>query len=142
MQIHNISPKTKFKKKRYIGHGGKKGTYSGKGIKGQRSRTGARIRPQIRDVIKRVPKFRGYDQLSMRRKKEVALITLAQLEKHFQSGDTVDKKALKQKGIIKLLGAPVKILNNGKLTKVLKIEKIPASKSAIEAILKAGGQYV
>jgi len=142
MQIHNISPKTKFKKKRYIGHGGKKGTYSGKGIKGQRSRTGARIRPQTRDLIKRVPKFRGYDQLSMRRKKEVTLITLAQLEKHFQSGDTVDKKALKQKGIIKLLGAPVKILNNGKLTKVLKIEKIPASKSAIEAILKAGGQYV
>jgi large subunit ribosomal protein L15 len=142
MQIHNISPKTKFKKKRYIGHGGKKGTYSGRGIKGQRSRTGARIRPQIRDLIKRVPKFRGYDQLSMRRKKEVTLITLAQLEKHFQSGDTVDKKALKQKGIIKLLGAPVKILNNGKLTKVLKIEKIPASKSAIEAILKAGGQYV
>lgn len=141
MQIHNISPKTKPKKGRYIGHGGKKGTYCGKGIKGQRSRTGARIRPQIRDLIKKVPKMRGYDWTLMRSKKKTILINLDLLEKHFSNNDIVNKDTLFKKGLLKDIRSPVKILNKGNLSKILKIEKIPASKKAIDLITKLGGNY-
>jgi large subunit ribosomal protein L15 len=60
MQIHDIKPDNKIKSKKRIGRGGKKGTYSGKGVKGQKSRAGAKIRPEIRDFIKKIPKLRGY----------------------------------------------------------------------------------
>lgn len=142
MQLHNILPKTKPKRKRYIGHGGKKGTYSGKGTKGQRSRTGARIRPQIQDLIKRLPKMRGYDRISFRAKKETATININNLQNHFQSGEVVNRENLLAKGLISARIKRLKILNKGKITKALTIEKIPASKAAIEAIIKAGGKYV
>ncbi|HOK35099.1 MAG TPA: hypothetical protein PLL80_00755 [Candidatus Pacearchaeota archaeon] len=59
MQLHQIQPTHKPKDKKRIGRGGKRGTYSGKGIKGQTSRAGAKIRPEIRDFIKKIPKKRG-----------------------------------------------------------------------------------
>jgi len=61
MQLHQLKPKNKSKKVKRIGRGGKRGTYSGKGIKGQRCRAGAKIRPEIRDMIKKIPKKRGYN---------------------------------------------------------------------------------
>lgn len=60
MQLHQIKPSHKLKTKKRIGRGGKKGTYSGKGMKGQKSRAGAKIRPELRDFIKKIPKVRGY----------------------------------------------------------------------------------
>jgi large subunit ribosomal protein L15 len=59
MQLHQIKSSKKRPKKR-IGRGGKKGTYCGKGMKGQKSRAGAKIRPELRDFIKKIPKTRGY----------------------------------------------------------------------------------
>jgi large subunit ribosomal protein L15 len=60
MQLHELKPIHKFKKKKRIGRGGKRGTYSGKGMKGQKSRAGRRLEPVIRGIIKRYPKLRGY----------------------------------------------------------------------------------
>jgi len=60
MQLHQLRPKHKLKKKKRIGRGGKRGTYSGKGIKGQKSRAGRKFAPVIRELIKRYPKLRGY----------------------------------------------------------------------------------
>jgi large subunit ribosomal protein L15 len=51
-----------------VGRGGKKGTYSGRGIKGQKSRAGKRLEPIIRSIIKRYPKLRGYRFKSEKRK--------------------------------------------------------------------------
>ena len=59
MQIHQLKIIHKMKRKKRVGRGGKKGTYSGKGIKGQKSRAGKRFKPMIRDVIKRYPKLKG-----------------------------------------------------------------------------------
>ena len=59
MQLHQIQTKNSLKKSKRIGRGGKRGTYSGKGIKGQKSRAGAKIRPEIRDFIKKLHKLRG-----------------------------------------------------------------------------------
>ena len=60
MQLHQLQPKHKNKTKKRIGRGGKRGTYSGRGQKGQKSRAGHRIRPAERDLIQRLPKLRGF----------------------------------------------------------------------------------
>jgi len=59
MQLHEIQPDHKNKSKKRIGRGGKRGTYSGRGMKGQKSRAGHKIRPAIRDLMQRTPKLRG-----------------------------------------------------------------------------------
>ena len=60
MQIHELKPKTSLKKIKRVGRGGKKGTYSGRGQKGQKSRSGARLQPMIREWLKKYHKLRGY----------------------------------------------------------------------------------
>jgi len=59
VQLHHIQPAHKPKQKREVGRGGKKGRYSGRGIKGQKARAGGKIRPALRDIIKKIPKLRG-----------------------------------------------------------------------------------
>lgn len=68
MQLHELRPKHKIKKGKRIGRGGKRGTYSGRGMKGQKSRAGTRFEPIIRGLIKRYPKLRGYRFKSAKRK--------------------------------------------------------------------------
>jgi len=68
MQLHQLQPANKNQKKKRIGRGGKRGTYSGRGVKGQKSRAGRHIRPAERDLIQRLPKLRG--QKNKPRKKE------------------------------------------------------------------------
>jgi ribosomal protein L15 len=59
MQLHELKAENRTSNKKRIGRGGKRGTYSGKGMKGQKSRAGRKIRPSIRDLIQRTPKLRG-----------------------------------------------------------------------------------
>ena len=72
MQIHQLQLKDRSKSKKRIGRGGKRGTYSGRGIKGQKSRAGAKVRPALRDIIKKIPKKRGY-KFSLRKKKIIGV---------------------------------------------------------------------
>ena len=58
MQVHELKPSNKPKKRRRIGRGGKRGNYSGRGSKGQKSRAGAKMRPQLREIINKFPKKR------------------------------------------------------------------------------------
>lgn len=60
MQAHDLTRHREQKHKRRIARGGKRGSFSGRGIKGQKSRAGRRIRPQIRDVVKKIHKRRGH----------------------------------------------------------------------------------
>lgn len=137
MQLHDAFLTVPRRRRRRIGRGGKRGTYSGRGLKGQRSRSGARIRPAIRDVIKRIPKQRGY-RFSGRRG-AVAVINLRDLERVAQAGDTINLSYLRAHG---LLGAErqVKILAAGRLTKALKFKGCQFSQAALKLITKAGGQ--
>ena len=59
MQLHTLQATHKSKSKKRVGRGGKRGTYSGKGVKGQSSRAGHKIRPGTRDLIQQIPKLRG-----------------------------------------------------------------------------------
>ena len=60
MQIHNLKRIHKNKKDRIVGRGGRHGKTSGRGGKGQTARSGNKRRPELRDIIKRLPKNRGY----------------------------------------------------------------------------------
>ena len=53
MQLHTLKRKTKNKTKKIVGRGGKRGTYSGRGLKGQKARAGRKIRPEFRDLLKK-----------------------------------------------------------------------------------------
>lgn len=130
MQLHQIKPIHKNKDKKRVGRGGKRGTYSGRGIKGQKARAGHKIRPEIRDFIKKIPKKRGYRFKSIKPKPVV--VNLRDLEKYFKEGEIVSPETLLEKGIIaKIKGRmpEVKILGTGKLTKKLEFKNCKMSKS-------------
>jgi len=143
MQLHQIKPKHKLKKKKRVGRGGKRGTYSGRGIKGQSARAGRKFAPIIRELIKRYPKLRGYRFGSKVKKSPLVEVNLEVLEKKFNSEEKVNPEILLSKGVIEKVKGKlprVKILAKGNLTKKLIIENCKTSKTAKEKIEKAGGE--
>ena len=140
MELHEIRPASKTKKRKRIGRGGKRGTYSGRGVKGQKARAGAKIRPAIRDIIKKFPKKRGYRFKSIKEKPVV--LNLKIIERKFNEGETVNLKTLKAKQLIKKTERKVKILGEGLVTKKLVFENLEFSQSAQEKIKKAGGKII
>ncbi|MBZ9577764.1 uL15 family ribosomal protein [Patescibacteria group bacterium] len=141
MQLHQLKPKHKLKKKKRIGRGGKRGTYSGKGIKGQKSRAGRKFAPVIRELIKRYPKLRGYR--FKRHEGDLVVVNVGILEERFRSSEIVTPKLLLERKIIRRIKGKVpkvKILGRGEITKKLIIENCEISKVAKEKIEKAGGE--
>ncbi|HBB36614.1 MAG: 50S ribosomal protein L15 [Candidatus Moranbacteria bacterium GW2011_GWC1_45_18] len=138
MQIHQLKIKSR-KPKRRIGRGGKKGTYSGRGVKGQKSRSGANINPIFEGgrstLIEHLPKLRGFKSIHPQNQ----IIGLDKINKIFDEGAVVSPQALREKRIIRKIKVPVKILGNGEITKKITFEKCLVSKSAKEKIEKAGG---
>lgn len=141
MHIHELKRKHPAKKKRQIGRGGKRGKTAGRGTKGQSSRAGGKLRPELRDIIKKLPKKRGY-RFNIIPGSLVAVANIGALEKAFASGDTVTREALVEKKIIRRVSGKIptiKILGSGTLTKKLTIKGLTISGSAKEKIEKAGG---
>ncbi|MEX2405298.1 MAG: 50S ribosomal protein L15 [Candidatus Paceibacterota bacterium] len=145
-QLHDIQPNTSQKSKKRVGRGGRRGKTSGRGHKGQKARAGGTPRPQIRDIIKKIPKLRGHGRnrsktVNDSRTKPV-VINLKDLDA-FKSGDIVNPEALIEKGIVKKKRGripDIKILGDGEVKKKLTIsDHFTLSESAREAIEKAGG---
>jgi len=135
MQLHQVKPTHKQKTKKRVGRGGKRGTYSGKGLKGQKARAGRKMRPELRDFIKKIPKKRGYRFKAIGPKPEV--VNLRDLERFFNDGDLVSPETLLQKRLVARINGrvpEVKILGSGELKKNLKVENCKFSKSAGEAL--------
>lgn len=140
MQLHELKPIHKRKRPKRVGRGGKRGTYSGRGIKGQKARAGRKLKPLIREWIKKYPKLRGTKFKSWKLKP--VILNLEILEKKFKSSEVVSPKTLLEKKIIRKIKGrlpKVKILGKGELTKKLKIEDCQVSKSAKGKIEKVGG---
>ena len=150
MQLHQLISSHKKKQPKRIGRGGKRGTYSGRGMKGQKSRAGARIRPALRDLVKKIPKLRGYkfkSKISVRGGsafggKNQKSINVGILNKKFEEGERITPAALLKKGIVhkikgKLPG--VKLLGGGFLKRKLLVERCKVSKKAKEKIEAVGG---
>ncbi len=122
MQAHQLT-KNKSKARR-IGRGGKRGSYSGRGIKGQKARAGRRIRPQVRDIIKKLHKRRGHGKSNrFQRGFQQRPVTLRYeaLENKFSEGERITPKRLVEAGILRARQGKEKI-------KVLGGAKAPAKR--------------
>jgi len=140
MQLHELKRKTPNKNIKRVGRGGLRGKTSGRGTKGQKARAGHRIRPDVREKLKKLPKLRGYNFNSIAVKPTV--INLKSLEVAFMSGDSVNPTMLIERGIVRArkgVTPKVKILADGELTKKLTVTGCTMSASAKEKIEKAGG---
>lgn len=138
MQIHQIQVKSKNKDRKRVGRGGKRGTYSGRGVKGQASRAGKRIRPAIRDFIQKIPKLRGvpasrYKKQGVKQYRVVyQIVNLDILDAKFKDGETVSPKALLDKKLVRRMKKKmprIKILGRGKLSKKLMFEDVEMSEA-------------
>jgi large subunit ribosomal protein L15 len=132
----------KNKKSVSVGRGGTRGKTSGRGTKGQKARSGHKIRPEIRDFIKRLPKLRGRGKNSNRGIVEKPMaVSLSVIEKAFAVGEEVNPSTLRLKNLIRYREssvAPVKILG-GEITKKLSFSNVLISASAKALIEKVGG---
>lgn len=141
MQIHQIKTKKRKSRKR-VGRGGKRGTYSGRGNKGQKARSGGNVDPLFEggrsSLIERLKKVRGFKSRNAKK----TTINLDDLNNKLKDGDVVGIDSLIAAKLVSKVEskAGIKILGDGKITKKLTIEKnILLSKTAKEAIEKAGG---
>ncbi len=146
MDLSTLTRPQGLKKSRRVGRGGKRGKTSGRGGKGQTARAGNKRRPEWRDIIKKLPKRRGYGKnrsRTVRPMVPVATLTLEALNKAFESGEKVTVRTLLQKGLLRRISGaipPMKILARGEVTKKLTIMGgVALSKEAIAKIEKAGG---
>lgn len=143
MKLHELSPNPGSRQRRKrVGRGDSSGLgkTAGRGEKGQKSRTGSKVRPFFEGgqipLFRRLPK-RGFNQPDHI---EYALVNLNILEDNFAAGDVVDTESLRAKKLLGKAEKMIKILANGELTKALtvKAEKFSAvAKAKIEA---AGGK--
>jgi|SRR3989344_7689143 len=132
MQLHNLKRTSQRKQKKTVGRGGKRGKTSGKGGKGQTARAGHRVRPEIRDVIKKLPKLRGRGINAFKPIRQKPIIfKISDLEK-FESGATVTASSFGKNKHIKILG-------DGTLTKKLNILGCEVSAGARKKIEALGG---
>jgi large subunit ribosomal protein L15 len=144
MQLHDLKPRpgSRHRRKRVgCGESSGHGKTSGKGHKGQKSRSGANIRPTFEGgqmpIHRRLPK-RGFNNKNF--KIFYAPVNLQALNA-FDNGTVVNETLLREKGIVNGRWDGVKILGTGTLGKKLTIEAHAASKSAADKIAAAGGVF-
>ena len=142
MEIHELSPakgSTHVAKRKGRGHGTGNGKTSGRGHKGQRSRSGGGTRIGFEGgqmpLARRVPK-RGFNNIFA---KPLTSINLAALNR-FKDGTTVDAELLLESGVLSKCPYGVKILGNGNLKKKLTVKATAFSESAKLKIEEAGGK--
>lgn len=135
MQLHELKKEYKTKKAKRVGRGGKRGTYSGRGLKGQKSRAGAKIRPAIYDLIIKIPKKRGIKNKPL--KEKPIAINLDILNKYFKAGEVVSPQTLFEKGLIEKKKGKfpkIKILGRGELNRKLIFKKCYFSQEALKKV--------
>ena len=134
---------TKEKKRVGRGTGSGKGKTAGRGIKGQKSRSGVAINGYEggqMPLYQRLPK-RGFNNINAKR---YAVINLGILQKFIDSGkldvkSTLNEEVLLNSGLVRRVWDGVRLLNKGQITSKVNIEVTGASKTAVAAIEKAGG---
>jgi large subunit ribosomal protein L15 len=143
MRLDTLSPaqgSRKDRKRVGRGDGSNKGSFSGRGCKGQKSRSGHRMKPGFEGgqlpIIKRLPSQRGFTNIF---KTEYALVNLSDLA-DFAAGSTITIQELAKAGIVKSSQKPLKVLGGGEIKQALTIKAHKFSASARAKIEAAGGK--
>jgi large subunit ribosomal protein L15 len=150
LNLSNLKPAQPRKERKRVGRGlgSGKGRYSGRGIKGQKSRSGShKMRPGFEGgqnpIYMRLGKQRGpYSKDAMPmgpHRTQTQPVNVAALEERFDAGADVTLEALVERGLIRNTRIDVKLLGQGDLTKKLSITVHAASASAREKVEAAGG---
>jgi large subunit ribosomal protein L15 len=140
--LHNLQPQRAINKKsKRVGRGNASGhgTYSTRGIKGQKARSGVSglKRLGMKQMLLSVPKVRGFKS----RYAKNQVVNLESLNSKFTAGQTVSPASLAKTGLISSAQKPVKILSRGQLTvKNLTFVKVEFSTAARQAIVAADGK--
>ena len=140
--MHTLKRENPNKKSKRVGRGQSsgKGKTAGRGTKGQKARGNTKMRPALRDIIKKIPKRRGYGKNRARGtyvKPEFAIVNVSQLA----ALSLVNPETLVTMGIIspRLANNGVKILGTGTIAKAVTVSDCQVSNVAREKILAAGG---
>ena len=150
LNLSNLSPAQPRKARKRVGRGlgSGKGRYSGRGIKGQKSRAGSHSMPAGFEggqtpIDMRLGKLRGNtsaDAMPIGPFRTYSQpVNVRTLEERFAAGAEVTPDSLKAAGLIAKLSVDVKILGEGELTKKLSVTAHSFSKAAVEKIEAAGG---
>lgn len=128
-------------KKRIRGRGDSSGigSYSGRGVKGQRSRTGGKAglkRLGLKPLLAQTPKLGGFKSRSIR----LVIVNVGVLSRIAEEGREIDAAFLNEKGIIPAYATRVKVLGNGTVNRAMSVKAHAFSESAKTAIEKAGGK--
>ena len=143
MKLHELSPNPGSRQRRKrVGRGDSSGLgkTAGRGEKGQKSRTGSKVRPFFEGgqipLFRRLPKrgFNSPDHI------EYQLVNLNILEENFNAGDVVDQESLRAKNLLGKKLQMIKILANGEITKALTVKAEKFSAQAQAKIEAAGGK--
>jgi len=144
LTLNTLKPSVGSRKKKLRigrGNGSGHGTYSGRGTKGQKARSGGTNRLKYKGaqaVIRRIPKLRGFKSFKIKPE----IVSISALEIKFKDSETIDSDKLKEVGLIKMSSSKVKVLGGGEFKKKLVVKANSFSKSAKEAIEKAGGKAI
>jgi len=142
MELNTLKRKTKNKKTAQVGRGGTRGKTSGRGTKGQNARAGRKKRPELRDIIKKMPKMRGRGKNSnLSIQSDYTVLNLETISQHYKAGETVNAGNLVSKKILKIYKgrAPkVKIVSGGEIGKI-NFSGVAVTATAKAKIEKAGG---
>mgnify|MGYP001583453648 CR=1 FL=1 len=157
MNLSELKSRTPRKPGRRVGRGGKRGTYSGKGSKGQKSRAGAGFKPGFRGGDNRIwqlfPKQRGASKKPgsnrphakhrfYRLRQDKAPVLNLDFFNRFNDGQVVSPKMLAEQGWINKLEKNVKVLGEGDLKRNLDFQGFKFSKSAESKIAKTGSKIL
>ncbi|OGE74229.1 MAG: 50S ribosomal protein L15 [Candidatus Doudnabacteria bacterium RIFCSPLOWO2_02_FULL_42_9] len=143
LKLNELKPyKGATKRRKVVGRGvgSGHGTFSGRGAKGQKARSGGNIPAGFEGgrmpLQRQIPKQRGFKSIHIK----ATVLSLDDLNNKFNSGETVNPKILKNKGLVKSASEEIKILGVGEIKKALTLEKVIVSGAAREKIEKAGGK--
>ena len=141
MEIHNLGPAVESKSRNRVGRGigSGNGKTAGKGHKGQKARTGGKIRRGFEGgqtpLYRRIPK-RGFNNIFST---EYACVNVSDLER-FEDGTVVNMELLVKEGLVRKELSGLKVLGNGTLTKKITVEAKKFSNAAKEKIEAVGGK--
>ena len=143
MRLHEIATTPgSVKSRKRVGRGDSSGMgkTACRGEKGQKSRTGAVIRPFFEGgqipLFRRLPK-RGFNHPQHM---EYELVNLTIINEHFEAGETVDESTLRAKNLLAKSLRPIKVLANGEITKAVTVRAAKFSAAAVAKIEAAGGK--
>lgn len=138
-----LKRKNQNKKSKLVGRGSARGKTSGRGTKGQKARSGHKIRPEIRDMIKKYPKLRGRGKNSFKAFRETpTIINIGALAAVFEKNANIYPSVLLEKGLIrrkKGVTPAVKILANGEISFAVTVYDCQITEAAKTKIEAAGG---